>query len=515
MVFTRGTLSSITGVPVSLVSMLLCLSLIFSTQVFAEGHNGDESPAIGVVTLLVGAARLNGKEGVRVGSELYEGDLLTTDGNGHVHIRFVDNGLVSVRPSSVLKIVRYHYDAQIPKSSEIKLSLEEGVVRSISGSGAKAARDKFRLNTPIAAIGVRGTDFVVKAADDLVRAIVNEGAIVVAPFSEHCTAIALGPCQVNSVELTGGAKQLLELSLLSSAPKLISLDTPIEAELLLEAATGLKEDGDQADEPVKIQGQVKDEATSSDTPSSTSGGVARAEAISANDSSSHRVRVINDLVSTSGASSPDEINEIISNVDTALNETDIYLSNRVIPNSGDYVPSEPVELSTLSERSLVWGRWSGVTDDNDRIIVSRDIASKGRVVAVGDTSLVLYRSPSKRTHIDKQLGDVKFNLIDAQAALQISAGKTEMMKVNDGWLNIDFTNGQFNTGLVLEHGVTPEVKVTTRGQFTDKGYFYASSPGLKLMGAATLDGEEASYFFRNDSALGVINGATYWGRSSK
>ena len=35
-------------------------------------------------------------------------------------------------------------------------------MRSITGQWGEAARDRFRLNTPIAAIGVRGTDFIVE-----------------------------------------------------------------------------------------------------------------------------------------------------------------------------------------------------------------------------------------------------------------------------------------------------------------------------------------------------------------
>ena len=50
-------------------------------------------------------------------------------------------------------------------------------------SAAESARDRFRLNTPIAAIGVRGTDFVVSATQNSIMAVVNAGAIVVSPFS--------------------------------------------------------------------------------------------------------------------------------------------------------------------------------------------------------------------------------------------------------------------------------------------------------------------------------------------
>jgi hypothetical protein len=46
----------------------------------------------------------------------------------------------------------------------------------------------------LAAIGVRGTDFVVEASKGRVNAIVNQGAIVLAPIDAQCRADGLGPC---------------------------------------------------------------------------------------------------------------------------------------------------------------------------------------------------------------------------------------------------------------------------------------------------------------------------------
>ncbi|HRD85646.1 MAG TPA: FecR domain-containing protein, partial [Rubrivivax sp.] len=53
---------------------------------------------------------------------------------------------------------------------------------------------RFRLNTPLAAIGVRGTDFIVQTTDQGVRATVADGAIVVGALGGACSAAGLGPC---------------------------------------------------------------------------------------------------------------------------------------------------------------------------------------------------------------------------------------------------------------------------------------------------------------------------------
>ena len=58
---------------------------------------------------------------------------------------------------------------------------------------------------------MRGTDFVVVADSNSVRAMVNQGAIVVAPFSAQCSAAGNGPCSANAVELDSGSMQIINL----------------------------------------------------------------------------------------------------------------------------------------------------------------------------------------------------------------------------------------------------------------------------------------------------------------
>ena len=107
--------------------------------------------------------------------------------------------------------MQYEYVKSRPEESTVKFTLEAGVTRAVSGEAARAARQRFRLNTPIAAIGVRGTDFVVSADAATTRALVNEGAIVLAPFSEGCKIEALGPCATNALELTGDSLEMLAM----------------------------------------------------------------------------------------------------------------------------------------------------------------------------------------------------------------------------------------------------------------------------------------------------------------
>lgn len=170
------------------------LALVLPTLAWAQS---DAKSPVGDVTLVIGSVQVQRGEqqlSLSRGSQLLVGDSVQTQANGHVHLRFVDGALVSVRPASSLKIVEYRFDKSNPSASVVRFQLDQGVVRAISGQAAESAKDKFRLNTPLAAIGVKGTDFVVESGKGRVNAIVNQGAIVLAPIDGQCRADGLGPC---------------------------------------------------------------------------------------------------------------------------------------------------------------------------------------------------------------------------------------------------------------------------------------------------------------------------------
>ena len=194
------------------------------------GVAGAAAEAVGAVSFVIGVTRLidGGKRANPIvrGMPVHAGDSIETEAGGHVHLRFVDGAFVSVRPGSRLVIESYRYDAARPQDSAIRFKLEQGVVRSISGKGTEAAREHFRLNTPIAAIGVRGTDFVVQAEAERVRVAINRGAIALTPLGEGCRADALGACataatRMLSVEM---GNVMLEFQRREAVPRLVPIN---------------------------------------------------------------------------------------------------------------------------------------------------------------------------------------------------------------------------------------------------------------------------------------------------
>jgi len=190
------------------------LFICLSCQSAVANERAVTVESIGKVVVLIGdvsVVRSAGlSEPLKKGSLLYVGDLIETGSAGHVHIKFIDEGVVSVRLNSRLRIEEYIYNEKKPKKSAIRFTLEKGVVRSISGKATKAAHDRYRLNTPVAALGVLGTDYTVKASDNEILVAVYSGGVAVAPLGYNCLATSLGVC-AGATQLT---KEMGDLVLL-------------------------------------------------------------------------------------------------------------------------------------------------------------------------------------------------------------------------------------------------------------------------------------------------------------
>ena len=126
---------------------------------------GSAWAEIGSVTEASGTAFIKrGKETIQVskGTLVETNDKVETK-NGKVKIVFKDDTNVTVTESSTLVIDDFVYD---PKSGAGKLGLKAaaGTVRYVSGSIAKDPKN-VKINTPTAAIAVRGTDFVMAVSE--------------------------------------------------------------------------------------------------------------------------------------------------------------------------------------------------------------------------------------------------------------------------------------------------------------------------------------------------------------
>ncbi len=93
---------------------------------------------------------------LRPGEPIRTGDRVLTGADGRVELRFGDGALVVVQPKSDFLVEEFRYDQQEERSF---FRLAKGAVRTVTGAIGKRRQEDFRLSTPTATIGIRGTDF--------------------------------------------------------------------------------------------------------------------------------------------------------------------------------------------------------------------------------------------------------------------------------------------------------------------------------------------------------------------
>jgi hypothetical protein len=98
------------------------------------------------------------RDKIAAGVSLKQGDSIHTAPQSSVEVRFLDGSSVMVKPSSQVNIEQYRWDEK-SKSGISILEFVKGAFRAISGLIAKDNPDNYEFITPVATIGVRGTDF--------------------------------------------------------------------------------------------------------------------------------------------------------------------------------------------------------------------------------------------------------------------------------------------------------------------------------------------------------------------
>lgn len=114
----------------------------------------------GTVEFVSGAVRVEAADGraaaVRRGDSLREGDTVVTGAAGELHAHMADHGYIAVRPDSRLRIEAYR--ARGDDGDRSLYALLAGTFRSITGFVGRNDPGRYAVRTPLATIGVRGTD---------------------------------------------------------------------------------------------------------------------------------------------------------------------------------------------------------------------------------------------------------------------------------------------------------------------------------------------------------------------
>ena len=110
------------------------------------------------------------------GGTIEEGQTITTGANGQAVIKFQDGQTIALKSGSIFKVNAYKYDQAYPEKGESLFALLQGGLRAITGLIGDRNKAGWRLATPTATMGIRGTDFFV-AIQQATYLKVNMGAV--------------------------------------------------------------------------------------------------------------------------------------------------------------------------------------------------------------------------------------------------------------------------------------------------------------------------------------------------
>jgi hypothetical protein len=144
---------------------------------------------IGVVTLVTGRATVTSAGATRnlsADDPIHEGETVSVGPNSYANLKFNDGGRVLLRPNTEFAVESFRFAVKggaapaaaapgaaaavvepTAVSGNAFFRLVRGGFRAVSGLLGKADRAAYKVTTPAATIGIRGTDFeVVTCTDD-------------------------------------------------------------------------------------------------------------------------------------------------------------------------------------------------------------------------------------------------------------------------------------------------------------------------------------------------------------
>lgn len=445
----------------------LCAGAVIGVQAQVAG-----AQAVGEIVFASGPALLDGKA-VAQGAKVKEGQQLQTGQGGSLYLKTLDQGFFVLRQNSQATVVAYRVDAAQPKNTQIKFSLDYGVARHVSGEGTKAARQNFRFNTPVAAIGVRGTDFTVFADAQVMRVNVASGGIVVAGFNGGCTAAGAGPCEgASSRELfSGDLNVLLQVRRGQAVPDMLR-----SLELRPDTLSPPR-----PDEPGSPAGSGKPSEKVSDKAAEKSATGTPAAATNYRD-------VANESTKES------------------------LLTSVTPPPIVAPVPMPPVV--ELLPRQAIWGRWqplAGVPADEARLALLNDPQFRGTDLVIGS---YFFAHSARDEQVLPKEGRFAFRLTGGEAYF-VENGVARAAQINNPQLELDFGKRSFSTSLQLVNGAT-QVDVNARGDILSQGNLVSNVffSNATVIGSSTgTAAQGASYIFnRNVNDNLRATGGTHWAR---
>jgi hypothetical protein len=152
------------------------------------GAAGAAAEGIGIAAVVVrdvtgsagGAPRV-----LAVGTDVFQDETISTARESNAQLLFLDQTSLTIGPSSDVMLDRFVFDGN-RRASDFAVQATRGALRFVSGSSKS---ESYKVRTPVATIGVRGTivDVFVRPGEAIV--ILEEGASDVCIEGAGCTGL--------------------------------------------------------------------------------------------------------------------------------------------------------------------------------------------------------------------------------------------------------------------------------------------------------------------------------------
>lgn len=130
---------------------------------------GEAGAVAARAEFIVGNVTVSGADGqarpLARGNELDTGDTVRTT-DGRAQLRFTDGAYISLQPNTEFAIKEYRFQGRADGSERGFFSLVKGAMRTVTGLVGRSNRNNYRIVTPTATIGIRGTGGVIQVLND-------------------------------------------------------------------------------------------------------------------------------------------------------------------------------------------------------------------------------------------------------------------------------------------------------------------------------------------------------------
>jgi len=130
---------------------------------------GTDGAPIGTVKNVTGEVWVTRADGTRVqlqaGDQVFQGDSIETGPKGAIGVLLADETTFSMGEASQMVLDEMVYDPATQNGS-LNVSVVQGVFTFVSGQVAKTDPDAMKIDTPVATIGIRGTQVGIEIPPD-------------------------------------------------------------------------------------------------------------------------------------------------------------------------------------------------------------------------------------------------------------------------------------------------------------------------------------------------------------